>query len=268
MNAPPIPVRALAGGEALGRLEVLPGEVRDCEETYGQKRRPEPRWAARIHAALGDARTVVNVGAGTGSYEPADRTVIAVEPSRRMIDQRPTGAAPAVRAVAEALPLPDDAVDAALAVFAVHHWRDPIAGLAEMRRVARRQVVVTWHPGMFSDRFWFVRDYLPQVAAHEAALATLDTVTRQLQATAIVALPVPADCTDGFFGAYWSRPHAYLDSGVRAAISALALLDQDEVAAAVSRLAADLASGRWGARYHDLLDLVELDLGYRLVLAG
>src|SRR5439155_1354961 len=143
-----------------------------------------------------------------------------------MIDQRPTGAAPAVRAVAEALPLPDDAVDAALAVFAVHHWRDPIAGLAEMRRVARRQVVVTWHPGMFSDRFWFVRDYLPQVAAHEAALATLDTVTRQLQATAIVALPVPADCTDGFFGAYWSRPHAYLDSGVRAAISALAQLYQ------------------------------------------
>ncbi len=234
---------------------------------YATHRRADPRWAAHIRDALGDAATVVNVGAGAGSYEPTDRRVVAVEPAAGMIAQRPAGSAPVVRAVAEALPLADRVADAAMAVLTVHHWHDLAAGIAEMRRVARRQVVVTWEPALVMSRFWFVRDYLPEVVAHEAGLATLDHVCRQLPGADVRPLPVPSDCTDGFFAAYWARPHAYLDPGVRAAISGLALLDQRLVTTAVARLEHDLASGRWDATYADLAGRTALDVGYRLVVA-
>jgi SAM-dependent methyltransferase len=246
--------------------------------SYAASRRPDPRIGAMIRAALGGARTVVNVGAGAGSYEPPDVRLTAVEPSAVMIGQRPRRAAPAVRAVAEQLPFPDDAFDAALAVLTVHHWRSASAGLAELRRVARAQVVLTWDPEITS-RFWLLTDYLPQIPVHERGLACLDAVCAGLQAdgpaglgrggeVSVQPVLVPADCTDGFLGAYWRRPEAYLRPEVRAAISSLSLIDQDEVGAAMRRLRADLASGRWQDLYSDLLTRTELDLGYRLVVSS
>ena len=234
---------------------------------YASQRRPGPRWVERIHRELEGFDTLVNVGAGAGSYEPAFMFVVGVEPSATMIRQRPSSAAPAVRGVAEQLPFADAAFDAALAVLTMHHWADAAAGLAEMRRVSRRQIVVTWDPEVFAREFWLVRDYLPEATAREAQAATLATVSAQLGGSEIQPLPVPADCSDGFFAAYWRRPRAYLDAGVRGAISGLALLDSAVVSAAMKRLQSDLDDGRWHARYPELAELHEIDLGYRLVVS-
>jgi SAM-dependent methyltransferase len=243
----------------------------DLGISYAVRRQPDPRVAAQIGAALGDARTVVNVGAGTGSYEPADRSVLAVEPSAVMLSQRPPSAAPAIRAPAECLPLPDQAFDVAMAVLTVHHWTSAAAGLAELRRVASRQVVMTWDPVVFSQ-FWLVRDYLPEIAERERELACLSVVQAELGAggreVRVQVVPVPGDCSDGFLGAHWRRPQAYLQPEIRAAMSGIALLDQDAVLAGMRRLAEDLASGHWQQRHGELLARDELDLGYRLVLAG
>lgn len=234
---------------------------------YASVRRPDPRWVAQIYRAFTGHRTLVNVGAGTGSYEPSFLSVVAVEPSQLMIRQRPSAAAPVVCGVAERLPFRDGEFDVALAVFTVHHWSDPSAGLAEMRRVARKQVVVTWEPQVFARQFWLVRDYLPEAAERETHLATLATVIAHLGPVTTEQLLVPADCTDGFFGAYWQRPHAYLNATVGGAISGLALLDQNVVSAAMERLQRDLDQGRWHTDYAELMERSELDLGYRLVVA-
>lgn len=232
---------------------------------YAHRRRRDPRIAARLVAALGDARTVVDVGAGAGSYEPADRAVVAVEPSRVMIAQRAPGAAPVARGVAEALPFRAGAFDAALAVLTVHHWRDPEGGIAELRRVARRVVVLTWDPAVWAGGFWLTRDYLPELEVEERDFATVARVAAALPGSDVQPVPVPHDCSDGFCGAYWRRPAAYLDRDVRAAISALARLGEARLAPALTRLEADLASGAWHARNAELTTLDELDLGYRLV---
>lgn len=236
---------------------------------YARSRRPDPRIADAVTSALGDARSVVNVGAGAGSYEPGDRSVVAVEPSQRMIRQRPAAAAPAVQARAEGLPFPDGAFDAGLAVLTVHHWTDVAAGLAELRRVSRRQVILTWDQAVFA-RFWLVSDYLPEIATHESRLACLDRVVEELTAAgrtpSVIPLPVPSNCVDGFLGAYWRRPEAYLSERVRAGMSGVALLDQDVVATAVATLRADLADGHWHRHHVGLLGRTELDLGYRLVV--
>lgn len=237
-------------------------------QSYAEHRRPDPRWAAAIHRALGGAPTVVNVGAGTGSYEPSGPTaVVAVEPSLTMIAQRPPGSAPVVQGVAEALPFPDRSFAAALAVLTTHHWTDPAAGLAELRRVADRQVVVTWDPAVFAE-FWLVREYVPEVAEWEKGLATLDAVVAHLPGATVIPLPVASDCEDGVLGAHWRRPDTYLDAGRRQASSGIALLDPAVVDRAMNRLAADLASGEWHRRHAELLEMDEIDLGYRLVSAG
>jgi SAM-dependent methyltransferase len=235
--------------------------------TYAATRRADPRIAERIGAALGGARSVVNVGAGTGSYEPA-RTVLAVEPSAVMIAQRPAGAAPAVQARAEALPLADGAAEAVMAVLTVHHWADLAAGVAELRRVARRRVVVlTWDHRVF-ESFWLVREYLPEVAAFDATRAVpVDHLARLLGGARVEPVPVPHDCVDGFGAAYWRRPAAYLDPVVRAGISMLAQPGEAVVRPGLDRLAADLAAGRWHDRHADLLAREEFDAGYRLLVA-
>jgi SAM-dependent methyltransferase len=233
---------------------------------YRRQRQPDSRIASAIDRALGGARTVLNVGAGTGSYEPVDRWVVAAEPSREMVRQRPAAAAPVVRAVAESLPFADAAFDAAMAILTVHHWSNPDAGLAELCRVSRRQVVLTWDQAEFA-RFWLVAEYLPEIAEHERTLPSLAWVRDRLDA-AVYPVPVPADCVDGFLGAYWRRPSAYLDARVRAAMSAIALLDQHVVRQALTRLRSDLVSGRWQRRHADLLDADSVDLGYRLLVAG
>lgn len=234
---------------------------------YTSVRRPDACWVARIHRALAGHRTLVNVGAGAGAYEPSFMSVVGVEPSQLMIRQRSSLAAPVICGVAEQLPFSDAAFDVALAILTVHHWSDPGAGLAELRRVARKQVVVTWDPDVFARQFWLVRDYLPEAVEREARLATLTTVVAHLGPATTEKLLVPDDCTDGFFGAYWKRPYAYLDATVRGAISGLALLDQSVVSAAIERLQIDLSQGRWHSRYTELMELSEIDLGYRLVVA-
>jgi SAM-dependent methyltransferase len=233
---------------------------------YGEHRLEEPAWRHAITAALGTADTVLNVGAGAGSYEPRDRSVIAVEPSTVMLAQRPAAAAPAVRAVAEALPFADDSFDVALAILTVHHWTDPDVGLTELRRVAPRQVAVTWDPEVVATSFWFTRDYLPEALEREVGLPTVREIAAGLGVrSAVSVLEVPHDCRDGFFAAYWRRPSAYLDPTVRAAISAFALLDPRLVQRAVEQLARDLDDGTWAERYADLATYDSLDLGYRLV---
>jgi SAM-dependent methyltransferase len=233
--------------------------------TYRRTRRTDPRLMAAIHDALGGARTVVNVGAGSGSYEPAG-TVAAIEPSRVMIAQRPFGAAPAIQASAERLPLPDDYADAAMALWTVHHWDDPAAGIEELKRVARRVVIVAWDEEV-TRRFWLVREYLPQVAEYDDARAPLLTEILDMLGgePEVRPLPVPHDCRDGFLGAFWRRPGRYLDPAVRAGISTLAALEHT-LADGLARLADDLASGAWAARHADLLGRQELDIGYRVVI--
>ena len=206
------------------------------------------------------------MGAGTGNYEPRDAVIVAVEPSATMLAQRARDAAPAVRGVAEALPVPDDAFDAALAILTVHHWRDPSAGLRELARVAPRQAVVTWDPAV-SAKFWLLRDYLPELRAHEASLPSLQAILDALEVTDVVALEVPRGCRDGFAGAAWDEPASYLDPAVRAGMSGIQLLDQLVVAQALGRLARDLADGTWRARNAELEQVASLDVGYRLVLA-
>ena len=235
--------------------------------TYTTTRRPDPRIAAQIHAALGDAETVINIGAGTGSYEPP-QTVLAVEPSAVMIAQRPVGAAPAIQAAAESIPLGDDAADAVMALLTVHHWTDLEAGVAEMRRIARRRIVVlTWDQSVTRET-WLLSEYLPEAAALDDARAIpVDHLAALLGATRIEPVPIPHDCTDGFAVAYWRRPEAYLDPVVRAGISMLAQTGEAAIAPGLSRLAADLSNGRWHDRHADLLTRDETDVGYRLLVA-
>jgi SAM-dependent methyltransferase len=236
--------------------------------TYTVTRRTEPRIAAQVWAALGDARTVLNVGAGTGSYEPPGRDVTAVEPSALMRAQRPEGAAPCVAAAAESLPFEDQSFDAAMAFATVHHWQDPIAGLRELRRVARRVVVFTHDssPARWLHRFWLTRDYLPEVAD---LLVGRPSLTEQARAIGARAEPVliPWDCADGFFEAYWRRPEAYLDEHVRRGVSVWSRVGLDAERRAVRSLADDLASGRWDERNRDLLDLETAELGLCLLIA-
>lgn len=236
--------------------------------SYTATRGTDPRVAAAIWAALGDARTVVNVGAGTGSYEPADRDVTAVEPSAVMLAQRPPGAAPAVQATAEALPFDDGAFDAAMAVLTLHHWSDWRAGVEELRRVARRVVVFSWDPS-FAGRLWVSAEYFPALVDEDVRnFPTLADQAGALRATRVTAVPIPADCRDGFYGAHWRRPEAYLDPVVRAGISTMAKRRPDELADGLARLEDDVRSGAWAERHADLLALEELDLGYRLLVSG
>jgi SAM-dependent methyltransferase len=235
---------------------------------YAATRRPDARIAAAIEGALGGAESVVDVGAGAGSYEPAGRSVSAVEPSLEMIRQRRAGAATVVRASAEHLPFADGSFDAALAILTVHHWRDRAAGIAELARVARQRVVIlTWDPAC-RHQFWLTADYLPAILTLDVprfpALHELAGALGRIHAR---PLPIPHDCEDGFLGAFWRRPEAYLDAGVRRAISGFAQLPPGVADDGLRRLAEDLGSGRWDARYGHLRRQESADLGYRLIVA-
>jgi SAM-dependent methyltransferase len=236
--------------------------------TYAAIRQPDPRLAEPIWRALGDARSVVNVGAGTGSYEPPDREVTAVEPSEVMIAQRPPEAAPAVQAVAEDLPFGDNSFDAAMAVLTLHHWSDVDAGLAEMVRVARRRVVVVTFDFQVANELWTVRDYVSELAVHSLrSLPSLTRVLDALPAPSAQPLLVPRDCTDRMFATLWARPEQYLDPAVRAATSAWHQLPASVVSRALRQLRADLASGKWDERYGHLRTTPAWDVGLRLIQA-
>jgi len=230
---------------------------------YAELRRPDSRIAAIIHRALGSARTVLNVGAGTGSYEPADRSVTAVEPSIEMIGKRPPGPARVIQASAESLPFDDGSFAAAMAVLTIHHWPDKAAGLSEMRRVTRGPIVLlTFDP---AHRPWLT-DYLPELAAlDEAQMPRMSDYEQWLGPVDVTPVPVPHDCRDGFLYAYWRRPAAYLDPRIRSGSSSFwALGDAEPGCRALQR---DLETGEWQRRYAKILALEAYDAGYRLVVA-
>ncbi|HPE73937.1 MAG TPA: class I SAM-dependent methyltransferase [Candidatus Competibacter sp.] len=231
---------------------------------YADLRKPDLRIAEMIHRALGNAKTVLNVGAGAGAYEPEDRNVTALEPSSEMIRQRPSGAAKACQGVAEHLPFGDGEFDATMAVLTVHHWSDFEAGLKEMRRVAKdRLVILTFDPA--GPYFWLA-DYLPEIVElDQPIMPAIDAYGRILGGARVEAVPVPHDCTDGFLGAYWRRPAAYLNEQVRSAISTFSKLTDPSTA--LAKLQQDIESGAWDERYGHLMELESLDIGYRLVIA-
>lgn len=230
---------------------------------YANLRQPDPRIEAAIGAALGDAVTVLNVGAGAGSYEPTDRTVTALEPSIEMIRQRPAGAAPVIRGFAENLPFADNTFDAVMAVLTVHHWSDQPKGLVELRRVARSPVVIlTFDP---AHRGFWLTDYLPELISIDAAqMPPMSAYAAALGPVRITPVPIPHDCADGFLAAYWRRPSAYLDPRIRAAISCFWAIE--DVETKLAPLARDLETGAWEKRYGELLGRESCDLGYRLVV--
>lgn len=236
---------------------------------YAVTRRADPRIAEQIHAALGDARSVVNVGAGAGAYEPGDREVLPIEPSARMIAQRPPELALAIRGHAECLPLPSDCVDAAMACMTLHHWADWRIGVQELRRVARERVVIFTYDRTYAERFWLLRDYLPRLARMDRArFPSLEEQSAALdEHVRIEQVPIPHDCDDGFLGAYWRRPRAYLDEAVRTGISSFHLPGARQVLDGLDDLAEDIEDGSWHERYWKLLELEHIDLGYRLLIA-
>ena len=236
--------------------------------TYVSTRRPDPRIAAAIQAAIGDADSIINVGAGTGAYELAGKSLVAVEPSWQMIRQRSRVASPVVQAVAEALPFRSGSFDVALAVLTLHHWSDWRKGVAEMKRAARRSVVFAFDVNA-RQPFWLTNTYFPEInELDRRRCPAMDEIREELGDCSIDPVPIPADCVDGFLAAFWRRPEMYLDPKVRAGMSGLALLDDGTVARGVARLAADLESGVWEQRFGHLRSLDALDAGYRLLATG
>lgn len=235
---------------------------------YTTTRRADPRIAEQIHAALGSATSVVNVGAGAGAYEPCDREVLPIEPSRRMIAQRSPDLPLAIRGYAECLPLPSDCVDAAMACMTLHHWPDWRIGVHELRRVARERVVIFTYDRSYTERFWLLRDYFPRLGRVDSErFPALEEQSAALgEDVKIIPVPIAHDCEDGFLGAYWRRPHAYLNETVRAGISTFHLVEAEEMLAGLAGLSEDLDNGSWEERYQDLLERDQLDLGYRLLV--
>jgi hypothetical protein len=235
---------------------------------YGVQRRTDPRIAAYVHAALGDARTVLNVGAGAGSYEPEDREVTAVEPSASMRSQRPAHLATAIDASAEELPFADDSFDAAMATVTVHQWADTDRGLRELRRVSRGPVVVLTFDGNALDLLWLA-DYVPElIAAERKRYPAIGHIERMLGGvTTVTPIPVPADCADGFTEAFYARPERFLDPVVRRSQSAWGFVDSATTERALARLRADLESGEWKSRYGTLAALPVFVGSLRLIVS-
>ena len=237
---------------------------------YAQTRREDPRFRARIHAALGSARTVVNVGAGAGAYEPRDRHVIAIEPSDVMAAQRSNDLAPAIRAFAGSIPLRDRSVDAAMAVLSVHHWdAEREKGVRELRRVARGAVVILTYDATVSGAMWLMADYLPEVAALDLRIfPPPEQLAEWLGGDVrIDTVPIPRDTPEWMLGSFWAHPERVLDANARSATSGFARMSTQVVDRVVSEVSRDLASGLWDDRHGHLRSFEALDVGLRLVVA-
>lgn len=231
--------------------------------SYRAHRVPDIRIAKQISHALGDAKTIVNIGAGTGSYEPTQRDLIAVEPSSLMISQRPIGSAPAIQASAEHLPFADKRFDASMAILTIHHWTNWRKGLEEMIRVSNKVVIFTWDPNF--EGFWLTKDYFPEILRIDQSIfPSVDKIAEMFPQCTVETTFIPHNCTDGFGSAYWRRPEAYLNEGVRNAMSTFTKLRGIEPT--LLKLEKDLASGLWHKKYGSILSLPEMDLGYRLIV--
>jgi SAM-dependent methyltransferase len=244
----------------------MTGELYDeLGERYTRARRTDPRIAAAMWSLLGDVESVLNVGAGTGSYEPRNRNVVALEPSQVMRRQRPPGAAECVAGVAEALPFAASSFDAAMSVCSDWFWPEPDRAFAEMKRVARERIIILTVDRSVAERFWLSLEYLP--GAHQLWRSFEETLAH-IGPCQVHDVPIPGDCIDGFFHAYWRRPHAYLDSAVRESMAVFERLDAHEATVGLERLAEDLKDGSWHDRHWALLELGALDLGYRVLVAS
>lgn len=230
---------------------------------YSDLRKPDHRIEKSIWKEIGEAVSILNIGAGAGSYEPKDRQVKAVEPSSTMIAQRPRDAAPVIQASAEDLPFGDKEFDLAMALLTIHHWKDFEQGLSEMKRVSHRQLIFTWNPN--HPGFWLTQDYFPEILAIDQSIfPPFGEIEKILGPLKRIPVPIPQDCIDGFGCAYWRRPEAYLLPEVRQAISTFAKIKETETG--VRKLQADLESGAWERRYGHLRKMEELDLGYTLLV--
>lgn len=232
---------------------------------YSARRQSDPRIAGALGLALHGLDSIANIGAGTGSYEPVNKTAVAVEPSMEMIRQRLPGSAPAIQAAAERLPLRDDCVSAATAILTIHHWASLSDGLDELGRVARqRAVILTWDPD--APGFWLTEEYFPAMVERDRRrFPTTSCLSRALGKSRVEAIPIPHNCIDGFLGAYWRRPDAYLDPVIRSGMSGFTGITGIEVG--LARLKQDLESGEWRRRFGHLMNCDTLDIGYRLVVA-
>lgn len=229
---------------------------------YSNLRKADSRIAQTIETALGGAKTVLNVGAGAGSYEPTDRQITAIEPSAEMIQQRPASNATVIQGRAEDIPFDDKTFDASMAVLTIHHWSDQERGVMEMRRVTRDKIVFLTYDPSFRG-FWLV-DYFPALLTlDEGQMPQIANYEKWLGSVEVSPVPIPHDCADGFLAGYWRRPAAYLDERVRAAMSPFWALG--DVSDGLEKLEVDLQSGAWEQRYAELLTLDSLDCGYRLV---
>ena len=270
-RAPRVALAAPEGcWQRAGMPLVAPSRYDHIGVGYAGTRREDPRFAARIHAALGDARTVVNVGAGTGSYEPGDRAVIAVEPSPVMVAQRSADRASVVRASAGALPFDDASVDAAMAILTVHHWDDEQErGVRELRRVARGPVVILTYDPRVSGAMWLMAEYLPEVARLDHRIFPHpETLAAWLGGDVRVeTVLIPRDTPDWMLGSFWAHPERVADPAARAATSGFARQPAAVVARVAAAVARDLASGAWDARHGHLRSLAALDVGLRLLVA-
>ncbi len=238
-------------------------------QQYARHRQTDPRIAAYVHAALKDSHAVLNIGAGAGSYEPEDKYVVAVEPSATMRAQRlQRGKVPAVIGSAGSLPFDDDAFDASMAIYTIHHWPDAAAGLREMRRVTKGPVLIYTSDPNALDDFWNIHYFPEVVAAEKRRYPTIDFITGTLGGRCEVqAIPVPLDCADGFQEAFYGRPEAFLSPDVRANQSAWGFVDAATVQRSVQHLADDLASGAWDAKYSHYRTLPQATFSIRLVIA-
>ena len=249
----------------LFRLHLVTSLYDTIGHTYSRGRQSDPRIATAIESALGNCETILNVGAGTGSYEPRSRAVVAVEPSITMIAQRPAGAAPVVQACAEALPFRNDSFDAVLGILTVHHWKDQARGFSECVRLARSRVVLVTNDFDVCAKFWLF-DYFPElIRADRHIFPRMARFVGALGPVETIVVPIPSDCRDGFLGAYWQRPQAYLDPIVRGNISTFAKIGN--IDSQLTRLKGDIESGAWHRRYPSLEGLGTLDLGYRILIA-
>ncbi len=233
-------------------------------DSYGAYRIPDPRIAELIHSVLPGSGAICNVGAGTGAYEPLDREVWSIEPSRQMILKRQRQSQ-CIQASAEFLPFADAAFSAAMAILTIHHWRDQAAGVAEMCRIAEQQVFLSWEG--FTQPFWLL-DYIPALETADVHLFPGDTDWGNcLGNYHKYTVQVPHDCSDGFLCAYWRRPEIYFDDGARDAISGFARLTDEQLQPGLERLQRDLDSGQWQQQHQDLLQREEMDYGYRLIVS-
>jgi len=236
---------------------------------YAQQRRADPRIADWVHRALGSARTVLNVGAGAGSYEPEDRHVIAIEPSAAMRAQRPRHLAPAICGMAEHLPLDDQSVDASMALVTVHQWRDLVQGLGELRRVTRGPIVVLTFDGDELERFWLAKYAQELIAVERRRYPAIRAIAEALGGSIKVqTIPIPVDCVDGFTEAYYARPEKLLDPAVRRSQSAWSFVNDEDQQRFVQRLGDDLRSGFWDEQFHEWRHKPYFEGSLRLLVSG